>query len=45
LKQTQIDFLNLALSIQAGSVKANPQSNLKRLHITARKDTVSFPKR
>jgi len=39
LKQTQIGFLHLAHSVQAGLVQANPQSNLKRLHITARKDT------
>jgi len=39
LKQTQIGFLHLAHSVQAGSVQANPQSSLKRLHITARKDT------
>jgi hypothetical protein len=39
LKQTQIGFLHLAHSLQAGSIHANPQSSLKRLHITARKDT------
>jgi hypothetical protein len=39
LKQTQIGFLHLAHGLQAGSAKANPESNLQRLHITARKDT------
>jgi integrase len=39
LKQTQIGFLQLAHGLQAVSVGANPQSNLQRLHITARKET------
>ena len=39
MKQTQIGFLHLAHSVQAGSADANPQSNLQRLHITAGKDT------
>ena len=39
MKQTQIGFLHLAHSLQSGSVHANPESNLQRLHITARKDT------
>ena len=39
MKQTQIGFIHLADSIQTGSTADKPQSQLKHLHITARKET------